>query len=72
LVALTTPHEASAVRNARSRAFTVMKKYFSHQNIVTFILVGLACATAIIVIVPLIRKFVPWAKKTATSATAAS
>lgn len=49
-----------------------MKKIFSHQNIVTFVLVTLACATAIVVIVPLIRKFVPFKKTTTTTASPAT
>ena len=49
-----------------------MKKYFSHQNIVTFVLVVLACATAMIVVVPLARKYVPGLKKTTTTTTTGS
>ena len=45
-----------------------MKKYFSHENIVTFVLVSLACAVAILFVVPTARKFVPGLKKTTTAA----
>ena len=47
-----------------------MKKYFSHENIVTFVLVSLACAAAILFVVPAARKFVPGLKKTTSTAAA--
>jgi predicted ABC-type exoprotein transport system permease subunit len=47
-----------------------MKKYFSSQNIVSFVLVTLACAASILIVIPLARKFVPGLKKTTTTTTA--
>ncbi len=49
-----------------------MKKIFSRENIVTFVLVTLACATAIVVIVPLVRKFLPKKASTVTTASPAT
>ena len=45
-----------------------MKKVFSKENIVTFVLVALACAVGVVVIVPVFRKVVPGMKKTTTTA----
>ena len=46
-----------------------MKKYFSHQNIVTFVLVALAAAVAILFVVPAARKFEPGLKKVTPATT---
>jgi hypothetical protein len=43
-----------------------MKKYFSHENVVTFVLVTLACVLAIS-LMPFVRKVLPWAKKSTTT-----
>ncbi|MGH8022224.1 MAG: hypothetical protein ACRED1_01480 [Limisphaerales bacterium] len=36
-----------------------MKKIFSHENVVTFVLVTIAVAVSALVVMPLIKKFVP-------------
>jgi len=48
-----------------------MKNIFTKENMITFGLVALACATAILVVVPLARKFVPSLKKPAATVTPA-
>ena len=44
-----------------------MKKYFCEENIVTFVIVALACAFAVTVVVPLARKFIPGLKNNSTT-----
>jgi hypothetical protein len=43
-----------------------MKKYFCEENIVTFVIVALACAAAITLVVPLARKFIPSFRSSST------
>lgn len=49
-----------------------MKHIFTKENITTFVLVSLACAIAIIVVVPLARKFIPAARRTPSTTTPAA
>jgi len=49
----------------------MFKKYFTSDNMATFVVAALASAFAMLVLVPAIRKFVPGFKRPASSTTTA-
>lgn len=73
MVAPTTPsEEARSQKSAALRPVLPMKHIFTKQNLSTFLVASLAVTAAIVIIIPLVRKFVPGLKKTTTTTTPAA
>jgi hypothetical protein len=59
-IAPTTPQKLHAANRPKGQTLRLqMKKIFSHENMITFGFVILAMTVTVIVVIPLVRKFVP-------------